>query len=172
MDSTPSSMPERSPSKFVDQLRVLVDHEVEFIVVGGVAAVLAGAPIVTFDLDVVYERSLDNRTRLAAALSRLGAVYNDPAGRRLVPDAEKLATIRIHLLLTDVGGLDLLASIGDDLAYEDLLDRSGEYEVGDMRLRVLDLETVVETKEIADREKDRAVLPILRQTLAAKTESR
>jgi hypothetical protein len=32
--------------------RVLVAHEVEFIVVGGVAAVLQGAPITTQDLDL------------------------------------------------------------------------------------------------------------------------
>lgn len=151
-------------------MRVLVDFEVDFIVVGGVAAVLAGAPITTIDLDVVYERSSTNRTRLAAALSELGAVYDDPAGRPLAPDENKLESIRMHLLLTDLGGLDVLATIGDGLTYDDLLDRTSEYEVSGLRLRVLDLEAVVETKQTANREKDRAVLPILRRTLRAKTE--
>jgi len=49
-----------------------------------------------------------------------------------------------------------------------LLDRSFEYEVAELRLRVLDLETVIETKELANRDKDRAVLPILRRTLEFK----
>ncbi len=37
-----------------------------------------------------------------------------------------------------------------------------------MRLRVLNLEAVIESKQIADRDKDRAVLPILRRTLELK----
>jgi hypothetical protein len=61
-------MQERSPSRFRRQLQLLVRHEVEFIVVEGVAAVLGGAPILTLDLDVVYRRSPENVRRLAAAL--------------------------------------------------------------------------------------------------------
>lgn len=161
-------MPARSPSKFLEQLRTLVRHEVDFIVVGGVAAVFEGAPIVTLDLDIVYDPSSDNLAHLAAALEELGAVYDDPAGRRIVPDATKLATIKIHLLVTDLGGLDVLRSIGSGLAYQDLLERSSEYEVAGLRLRVAQLETVIESKEFADRDKDRAVLPILRRTLELK----
>ncbi len=50
-------MQEESPNRFLEQLRVLVRHEVDFIVVGGVAAVFEGAPIVTLDLDIVYDPS-------------------------------------------------------------------------------------------------------------------
>jgi hypothetical protein len=38
----------------------LVAHDVEFIVVGGVAAVLQGAPVVTFDLDILHRRTPEN----------------------------------------------------------------------------------------------------------------
>ncbi len=161
-------MRERSASKFLEQLRVLVVHGVEFIVVGGVAAVFEGAPIVTLDLDIVYRQSLENNARLATALEEINALYDDPAGRRIVPDVAKLATIKVHLLLTDLGGLDVLRSIADEQTYEDLLARTGEYEVEGMRLRVLNLETVIESKEFANRDKDRAVLPILRRTLELK----
>lgn len=57
-------MQERSPNRFLDQIKVLVRHEVDFIVVGGVAAVLAGAPIVTMGLDVAFDRSAENISRL------------------------------------------------------------------------------------------------------------
>ena len=157
-----------SPNKFLQQLQVLIRHEVDFIVVGGVAAVFEGAPIITLDLDIVYNRSPENNPRLAAALRELNATYKDLAGRRTVPDLLKLETIERHLLLTDLGGLDVLLSIGEDLAYQDLVGRSSEYEVSGLRLRVLDLETVIESKEFADRDKDRAVLPILRRTLELK----
>jgi hypothetical protein len=42
--------------RFVDALEVLGRHRVRFIVVGGVAAVLGGAPVSTFDLDIVHDR--------------------------------------------------------------------------------------------------------------------
>lgn len=158
-------MQEKSSIRFLEQLRVLVRHQVDFIVVGGVAAVFAGAPIVTLDLDIVYDPSAENNTRLAAALEELNALYKDPAGRRIVPNVAKLATIRTHLLLTDLGGLDVLRAIGDGLIYADLVDRSSRYEVAGMYLRVLDLDTVIASKEFANRDKDRAVLPILRRTL-------
>ena len=164
-------MREKSPSRFLEQLRILVRHDVDFIVVGGVAAVFEGAPIVTLDLDIVYHPADQNISRLAAALKEINAVYNDPAGRTIVPDITKLATINVHLLVTDLGGLDILRSIAKELEYEDLLDRSSEYELAGMRLRVLSLEAIIESKEYADREKDRAVLPILRRTLELKRQT-
>ena len=164
-------MQEGSPNRFLEQLRVLIRHRVDFIVVGGVAAVFEGAPIVTLDLDIVYDPAPENNSRLAAALTELKALYKDPAGRRIVPDVAKLATIKTHLLLTDLGGLDVLRAIGDGLTYPDLVDRSSQFEVAGMRLRVLNLETVIESKEFANRDKDRAVLPILRRTLELKAQS-
>ena len=155
----------RSPNRYLDQLRVLAHHDVEFIVVGGVAAILEGAPISTFDLDIVFRRSELNNERLATALRQINARYKDPAGRRIEPDATKLATININLLETDLGQLDVLSRVGHEYRYEDLLHRSADYEVGDLRLKVLGLEAVIECKEIAGREKDLATLPVLRRTL-------
>ena len=56
-------MPNSAPD-FLEILRILSDHKVEFIVVGGVCAVLHGAPVATFDLDLVHNRALDNLERL------------------------------------------------------------------------------------------------------------
>ncbi len=154
--------------RFVDILGVLVRHRVEFVVVGGVAAILEGVPIATFDVDVVPCRTTDNNARLLAALVEVNAQYRDPIGRRILPDLEKLESFRLHLLNTDFGKLDLLTKIGDGLTYDELLTRSSEYELDGMKLRVLNLEVIIEAKEIADRPKDRAVLPILRRTLELK----
>ncbi len=59
----------RPAPRFKDALDVLARHGVEFVVVGGVAAVLAGAPISTFDLDIVPARSPANLARLLSALT-------------------------------------------------------------------------------------------------------
>lgn len=151
--------------RYLELLRVLSQHQVDFIVVGGVAAILEGAPISTLDLDVVYDRSSENLGRLAVALEAVHARYRDPAGRRIVPNIERLASFKLSLLLTDLGPLDVLATIGDGLAYPDLLAFSKPRDIHELAIRVLDLGKLIELKEHANRDKDRAVLPVLRRTL-------
>jgi hypothetical protein len=69
-----------SAPKFLEILKVLSRHEVEFILVGGLAAIVQGAPIFTFDLDIVFLKTAENRQRLLPALLELDARYLDPAG--------------------------------------------------------------------------------------------
>jgi len=157
-----------SSPRFLGLLRVLNRHGIDFIVVGGVAALLEGAPILTLDLDVLIDLTPPNLERVMAALGEIKAHYRDPAGRWIEPDAAKLASLRMHLLLTDLGALDLLTTIGPGLTYTDLLKRTVGYQLGDEQVRVLVLDAVIEAKEYADRPKDHAVLPVLRETLAAK----
>jgi hypothetical protein len=72
-------------------------------------------------------------------------------------------------LITRYGPLDLLGTIGHNLGYEDLMAHSAEMDIGEkLRIRVLDLETIIGIKEELGGEKDRAVLPILRRTLDEK----
>ena len=152
--------------RFDEVLRVFVRNEVEFIVVGGIAAILQGSPLTTEDVDVVYLSSEENNFRLAKALGELKAYYFDPAGRQIEPDASRLAAMRIHLLKTRCGRVDVLRTVGKDLAFHDLVGKSKVLEVEELRVRVLDLETIIETKEHADRPKDRYQLLFLRQLLA------
>jgi hypothetical protein len=151
--------------RFDQILRVLVRNEVEFIVVGGVAAILQGSPLTTEDLDIVYLSSKRNHIRLAKALGELEAHYFDPADRQIEPDVSRLASLRMHLLKTSCGRVDVLRTVGKELAYQDLVERSRELEVAEFRVRVLNLATIIETKEHADRPKDRYQLLFLRQLL-------
>jgi predicted nucleotidyltransferase len=155
------------PGRFdpVELLRVLTAHDVRFVVVGGVAGTLAGSPIATRDLDLVYETSRENLDRLVEALVVLGSRYKDPAGRVVEPDTEKLLNFRVNLLTTDQGDLDLLRNIGAGLEYADLLPRTIEYDLGGLRIRAIDLETLIESKAFADRPKDRYALPFLQELL-------
>jgi len=67
-----------------------------------------------------------------------------------------------------VAAIDVMGAIGAGLTYQDLVSRTVQYQLAEARVLVLELGAVIETKEYADREKDRAVLPVLRQTLAMK----
>jgi hypothetical protein len=161
-----------SPPRFKDALDVFVRHDVELIVVGGVAAVLGGAPVATFDLDVVHARGAANLDRLRTALDDLGARYRDPAGRLLRPDASGLSGPGHHLLLTRCGPVDLLGAIGQGRTYDDLLPDAPVVDLGGLPVRVLGLAALIRTKEETGRDKDRAVLDVLRETLRASTPDR
>jgi hypothetical protein len=134
--------------------------------VGGLAAVLNGAPVQTYDVDIVYLGTPDNMERLLKVLASLDAVFRIQPERRLRPTASHLSGSGHLNLLTRNGPLDLLATIGRNLTYADLLPHCSEMDVSDgIRIRVLDLETLIELKEELAGDKDLAVLPILRQTL-------
>ncbi len=156
-----------APLRFAGIIRVLARHGVDFILVGGVAAILEGAPVSTFDVDVLVPRQSDRKT-LLAALQELNARYLDPAGRHIVPDLMKLDTLRINRLVTDFGHLDVLTSIGNGLGYSDLVGETETYEIDGSPIRTLRLAMIIRSKEEADREKDRAVLPTLKRTLLQK----
>jgi hypothetical protein len=154
------------PPDFLDILRTLCLHGVNFIVVGGVSAVLQGAPVNTFDIDIVHARDEANITRLIAALEEMEAIYRLQPERRLSPGLSHLSSPGHQLLMTKSGPLDVLGAIGRSRSYEDLLPGSTEIvaEAG-VRIRVLDLATQIAVKEEVGARKDIAMLPILRRTL-------
>jgi hypothetical protein len=147
-------------------LRTLSEHEVEFIVVGGVCGVLHGAPIATFDLDLVHSRKPENIVRLLAALEELDARYRNPGGRIIKPAEANLSSPGHQLLMTRGGPLDLLGEIGGHRDYQELLPNTVTVVLSErLRVRALTLAALIREKEGMAREKDKAVLAILRRTL-------
>jgi hypothetical protein len=71
-------------------------------------------------------------------------------------------------LITRFGPLDVLGTIGNQRTYDDFRSRTVELPLRGRVVRVLELAAVIESKEEANRPKDRAVLPLLRDTLAAR----
>ncbi len=144
-------------------LEVLAKHEVDYIVVGGVCAVLLGAPVTTFDLDIVHSRSVKNIEHLNAALEELEASYREHLPRKMMPDVRALQDTGHHLMLTRYGPLDILGAIGDNDGYDQLIAHCETIDLGPDRIvRILDLETLIRMKEISARDKDQAMLNILR----------
>ncbi len=154
---------------FPSILRALVEHAVDFIVVGGVGAVLQGAPVSTFDLDIVHSRAEDNIQRVLKALAALDAYYRMQPERRIRPDASHLSSAGHQLLMTKYGPLDVLGVIGRSQGYEELLAHVNLMQVGaGLAVQVLDLAKLIEVKSETAGEKDLGTLPILRKTLEEK----
>ncbi len=151
---------------FAATLRILCKNEIRFVLVGGLAAILNGAPVHTFDIDLVYSRDSENIDRLLAFLQSIGAVFRIQPERRLRPTRSHLERGGHLNLLTCNGPVDLLGTIGQGLGYEELIPHSNEMDLGEgLRLRVLNLEMLISLKEQLASDKDVAMLPLLRRTL-------
>jgi len=147
-------------------LQVLSKYKVDFIVVGGLCAVLHGAPIQTYDLDIVPSHEASNLEHLESALRELSACYREHLPKRLLPEAARMTTVGHHLLQTSAGPLDVLGAIASQRDYIALLPHTIELALDETTwIRILDLATLILTKQETGRMKDKLVLPILRRTL-------
>jgi hypothetical protein len=149
----------------------LVDAGVEFVVIGGTAAVLHGAPVVTGDVDIVHNRTAENVARLLAVL--LGVRAKARADRRNLPPTESALMGRgLVLLDTDLGPIDVLCELDPGQDYHWLKTRSDVITRGGGELRIVDLPTLIELKTKAGRLKDRLTVPILVATLEERARQR
>ena len=151
-------------------LGALDQEHVEYVVIGGTAAVIAGATQVTFDLDITPARDVENLDRLASALRRLNAhAYGIPpeAGWFRL-DGKTLAAGSTWKFLTDHGELDVSLDPDGTHGYADLRRGAVRTHAYGIEFQVAALEDVIRSKEAADRPRDRAVLPDLRRTLELK----
>jgi len=161
-------MTELNPERL---LRTLVEHEVEFCVIGAVAAWLQGSPAVTLDVDVMPRRDLDNAERLAAALNALGA---RPAGEDSPVELEGAYFLswRTQRFQTEAGPLDVVPHAAAIGGFEEVA--TIELSLGDLAVRVITIDEVIASKEELGRPKDTAALPALyaaREALRQKRES-
>ncbi len=143
-------------------IRELLVAGVELIVVGGAAAVIHGAPITTQDLDIVPRQHSGDAGRLLDALTRLDARFRPVLpGRDLPPTIEHLSGAGQLNLITRYGPLDVLLRLHDARGYDELLPHSVEVVDPNLRVRVVDLDTLIEIKRATGRARDTLVLPLL-----------
>ena len=148
-------------------LEALVNENVEFVIIGGVAATAHGSAHITVDLDIVYRRTPENLKRLAAALDALQPYLRGaPPGLPFRLDAETLRRGLNFTLRTTAGDLDLIGEAAGGGTYEALLPRSETRELFGLEVRFVDLEMLIQLKRAAGRPKDLervAELEVLRE---------
>ena len=146
-------------------LERLLAANVEFVLVGGLAAVVQGAPITTLDVDIVHARTEENVDRLLAFLASVGARYRNRPGPPLPPSRNALLGPGHSLFMTDLGPLDALGAIEGGADFEQLVPLSLSIKVTGRSLRVLSLETIVGFKRASADPKDKLRLPVLEAVL-------
>jgi hypothetical protein len=151
-----------------DLFACLDRHSVQYVLIGGLAAVLHGSPLPTLDADVCPSTDPENLERLAAALEELDArirTSNDPGGVPFPRHASFLGGVELLNLVTRLGDLDLALKPAGTTGFAELAPNAVPMTIRGVTVRVAALEDVIRSKEAANRPKDRRSLPVLRQLL-------
>jgi len=142
-----------------DILARLHAGDVEFIIVGGVAANLHGSARVTVDLDVMYGRNDDNIARLVKALAPLAPYLRGaPPGLPFVFDAPTVKAGLNFTLDTSAGPLDLLGEMAGVGRYEEAVTHTTAMDITGDESLVINLDWLIRAKRAAGRPKDLEVL--------------
>jgi hypothetical protein len=142
-------------------LDALVRARVEFMIIGGVAAVLHGASRVTADLDVAAPMDRANLRRLLDALTPYDPVHATRPDLALADESiERLEKFRLLLIETKIGRLDVLPRVEPIGDYGDL--RYVPMNVAGHTVRVMERAQLIAVKESLSRPKDREVALELR----------
>jgi hypothetical protein len=133
----------------------LVEGGIDFILIGGKAAILLGSARVTFDTDVVYDRSKANLERISRLLKPFSPYLRGaPPGLPFVLDVPTLRNGLNFTLTTKLGDLDLLGEVAGGGTYKQLLPNTFVVEAFDVKFRCVDLPTLLKLKRAAGRPKD------------------
>ncbi|HEY6629565.1 MAG TPA: hypothetical protein VI193_11325 [Acidimicrobiia bacterium] len=161
--------PELSDEHVAAICRVLIDHDVQFVIIGGMAARLHDTGHATVDVDICPSTDDANLERLASALVELGArlrVSGDPDGVPFQPHADMLRQVELMTLITEHGPLDLcFTPDGFPDGFTTLSEHASVVELAAVDVPVASLEDVVASKRAAGRPKDIVALPPLEARL-------
>jgi hypothetical protein len=146
-------------------LEGLVKAGVKFILVGGLAAVVQGAPVTTLDVDIVHHRSSENIVKLLSFLKSIGAFHRRPDDKIIEPMEQDISGEGHSLFSTRLGPLDVLAVIEEGKTYDTLLEHTVDVQFRGNTIKVLDLKVIIELKRSSNDLKDKQRLPVLEETL-------
>lgn len=139
-------------------LRLLLDAQVEFVLIGGVAAIAYGSATFTQDCDIVAPFTETNFSRLLAALAPYHPRYALAVPKRAVTEPPgELATYRNLYLLTDLGRLDILSEVQPLGAYPNVAAGAVTLDIYGRPCRVIGLDDLITVKHHLGRDKDRLV---------------
>lgn len=159
-----------------DEFRPLIEAlcraEVDFILIGGLAAILHGAERSTGDVDVVYRRTPINLERIVGALTPFKPYLRGaPPGLPFLFDAETLRRGLNFTFTTEIGSIDFLGEVVGGGNYEALLLHSDEVRIHGYRCHVVGLRKLVELKRAAGRPKDFEAIAELEAVIEEKANS-
>ncbi len=152
--------------KLEPQIALLVKFQIDFVIIGGLAAVLHGADYFTHDIDICYSRVPENLEKLAWALQSVNArLRGTPAGLPFILDARTIKQGLNFTFETDIGPLDLLGEVAGVGSYDEAARQAVATEFFGHAVQILSLSHLISAKRAAGRPKDLIVIPELEAIL-------
>lgn len=142
-------------------LRSLAEHDVEYVLIGGLAVQTHGHVRTTNDADLIPSPEPANLERLAAALRDLGARVLNPGHEDTPIDAGMLPRATAWQFATRDGGVDVMHEVPGGDPYADLSERALLVELGDIEVPVVDLDDLIRMKLARGRPVDLADIAAL-----------
>ena len=143
----------------LDLLARLIRHDVEFVVVGGMAGVLHGSSLVTQDIDVCAPLTEENLARIISALRGLSSAFRITPERRPLPDDPAVLSGYKNLYLTtDWGQINILSEITGVGDYREVARHVITVSIGGASCRVMDLDTLIRAKKALNLPKNRQAI--------------
>jgi hypothetical protein len=140
-------------------LDCLIQHGVDFVIVGGIAGVAHGSAYPTYDLDIAYARDDANLQRLAAVLRELEVTLTHaPEDLPFQVGATTLRNGANFTFDTRFGRFDILGHVAGLKSYGDLRGDSVEVEIEGRRVHVASIDHLIAMKRAANRTKDQLML--------------
>jgi hypothetical protein len=137
-------------------LRVLAEHGVEYVLIGGLAVQTHGHVRTTNDADLIPAPSPANLERLASALRDLDARVLNPGHEDTTVDAAMLPRSTIWQFATRDGGVDVMHEVPGGSPYPELSERALRVRLGDIDVPVVDLDDLIRMKLARGRPVDLA----------------
>jgi hypothetical protein len=144
-------------------LRRLIVSDVEFVLVGGFAAVAHGVTLVTRDLDICCRFTEINLMRIQKAFTDLHPVHRLRTDLPLNLTPEQCAGLKNLYIRTDFGNVDCLSEILVLGYFDEVARQAVKVELPSGICRILDIEPLIRAKEAMDREHDRITVRHLRE---------
>ncbi len=145
-------------------LRVLFDHQVDYVLVGGLAVQTHGHTRTTIDVDLIPAPDPVNLERLAAALNELEATVVNPGAEGVAISARMLPRATLWQFATRHGAIDVLHDAPGAPAYDDLRRGALEIRLSGMQIAVAGRDDLISMKRASGR-------PVDLDDLAALTQS-
>jgi hypothetical protein len=140
---------------FQELIKRLRENEVEYFVIGGVAAALHGSPVATYDLDICAPMSEENLTRILRVIRDVHPRHRmRPDKLPVTDDVSHLRGVKNLYLDTDLGTIDIMNEVPGVGLYAQVVSRTDGFIIAGVECRVLNLDTLILSKALAGRDKD------------------
>lgn len=151
--------PPRPPLHPDEILKRLTARGVDFVVIGGIAAVLHGGVQATHDLGICYATDAGNLGALGEVLIDLGARLKGVDDLvPFLPDAATLRKVDLVTMVTSHGELDVLARPAGAPGYEALRRHAERFDLDGFSVLVASIDDLIAMKLAAGRQKDLAAI--------------